>query len=58
VTRRTREAFEGALNLRGGNRGLRDLQLRIGDRIEATGTGWQFNATHKASDGARDNIDL
>lgn len=58
MTRRTREAFEGALNLRGGNRGLRDLQLRIGDRIEATGTGWQFNATHKASDGARDNIDL
>ncbi len=58
LTRRTPEAFEGALNLRGGNRGLRDLQLRIGDRIDATGTGWQFNATHKSSEGARDNIDL
>jgi Fe(3+) dicitrate transport protein len=58
LTRRTPDEFEGALNLRGGNRGLRDLQLRVGDRIDATGTGWQLNATHKASDGARDNIDL
>jgi Fe(3+) dicitrate transport protein len=58
LTRRTPESFEGALNLRGGNRGLRDAQLRVGDRIDATGTGWQLNATHKASEGARDNIDL
>jgi Fe(3+) dicitrate transport protein len=58
LTRRTPESFEGALNLRGGNRGLRDAQLRVGDRIDATGTGWQLNATHKASEGARDNIEL
>lgn len=58
LTRRTPQQFEGALNLRSGNRGLRDAQLRLGDRIDATATGWQFSATHKASDGARDNIDL
>jgi Fe(3+) dicitrate transport protein len=58
LTRRTPQEFEGALNLRGGNRGLLDAQLRLGDRIDATGTGWQFSATHKTSDGARDNIDL
>ncbi len=58
LTRRTPQQFEGALNLRGGNRGLLDAQLRVGDRIDATGTGWQFSATHKRSDGARDNIAL
>lgn len=58
LTRRTPSQFEGALNLRGGNRGLRDAQLRIGDRIDGTGTGWQITATRKASDGARENMDL
>ncbi len=58
LTRRAPQQFEGAMNLRGGNRGLRDAQLRLGDRIEATGTGWHLSATHKESDGARENIAL
>lgn len=58
VTRAAPESFSGALQLRGGNRGLRDLQLRLGDRIERSDTGWQFGATHKRSAGARDNMDL
>lgn len=58
ITRRAPDDFGGALELRGGNRGLRDAQLRVGDRFDATDTGWMLNATHKRSDGARDNIDL
>jgi Fe(3+) dicitrate transport protein len=58
LTYRTPQEFAGVLNLRGGNRGLRDAQLRVGNRIDATGTGWLLSATHKSSDGARDNIDL
>ena len=60
VTRRPPESLEGALQLRGGNRGLLDLQLRVGDRVEhALGsTGWHLAATHKRSDGARDNMQL
>jgi Fe(3+) dicitrate transport protein len=58
ITRRAPDDFSGALEFRGGNRGLRDAQLRVGDRLDATGTGWMLNATHKRSDGARDNMDL
>jgi Fe(3+) dicitrate transport protein len=58
ITRRAPDDFSGALEFRGGNRGLRDAQLRVGDRFDATDTGWLLNATHKRSAGARDNMDL
>ncbi|MCS6947333.1 MAG: TonB-dependent receptor [Steroidobacteraceae bacterium] len=58
LTARPPEEFAGRVNLRGGNRGLRDLQLQVGDRIGATDTGWLINAIRKQSDGSRENIAL
>jgi Fe(3+) dicitrate transport protein len=48
--------FGGALLARGGNRGFRDLQLRVGDALGDGG--WAASLVHKDSDGARENMAL
>ena len=58
ITRAAPEQLEGAVMLRAGNHGFRDLQARLGDAVESTGTRWIANVTRKSSDGARDNTDL
>ena len=58
ITRAAPQEFEGALLLRAGNRGFRDVQARVGDSIDATGTRWIGSFTRKDSDGTRDNTAL
>jgi Fe(3+) dicitrate transport protein len=48
--------FGGALVARGGNRGFRDYQLRVGDGLGDGG--WSASLVHKDSDGARENMAL
>ncbi len=52
------EALQGRLSLRGGNLGLRAVDVELGDTIDATGTGWRLDAAHKHSFGSRANIEL
>lgn len=54
----TPDALQGRLAARGGNLGLRALDLELGDRFEEQGTGWRLDATHKHSRGSRRNIEL
>lgn len=54
----TPERRQGRLTARAGNLGLRALDLEIGDTLDASGTGWRLDATHKRSFGSRDNIEL
>jgi Fe(3+) dicitrate transport protein len=49
-------AFGGTVQVAAGNRGFRELHAAIGDTLGRTG--YQLTATKKASDGARDNIEL
>ncbi len=58
ITPAAPQQFGGALVARGGNRGFRDYQLRIGDRLGSGDTGWSASLIHKESDGARENMAL
>jgi Fe(3+) dicitrate transport protein len=57
ITPRAPETFGGRLNLRGGNRGYREVHGAIGDTLDG-GTGWIATGTYKASEGSRENMDL
>ena len=58
ITRAAPQQFEGALQLRAGNHEFRDVQARLGDAIDSTGTRWIANFTRKHSDGTRENTRL
>lgn len=54
----TPDRLQGRLSLRGGNLGLRAVDLEVGDTINSLDTGWRLDATHKHSLGSRENIEL
>jgi len=54
----TPDRAQGRVAARGGNLGLRALDLELGDRVDGLGTGWRLDATHKHSRGSRRNIEL
>lgn len=58
ISPRAPESFEAGVTAQGGDHGLRGLTVDIGDRVDATGTGWRLVANRKLSDGTRDNVDL
>jgi Fe(3+) dicitrate transport protein len=50
------EDLSGRLSISGGNRDFREIHGDVGDTFGDTG--WLLSATHKESQGSRDNIDL
>lgn len=54
----TPKIAQGRLAARGGNLGLRTVDLELGDTVDASQTGWRVDATHKHSHGSRRNIAL
>jgi Fe(3+) dicitrate transport protein len=58
ISPRAPQDFEAGVTAQGGDHGLRGLTLDLGDRVDATGTGWRMVANRKHSDGTRDNVDL
>lgn len=58
ISPRAPESFEAGVTAQGGDHGLRGLTLDLGDRVDATGTGWRMVANRKHSDGTRENVDL
>ena len=56
ITPRPPEEVSGSLTVSGGNRDFLELHGDIGDTVGDTG--WLLSATHKESQGSRDNIDL
>ncbi|MFM8845436.1 MAG: TonB-dependent receptor family protein [Gammaproteobacteria bacterium] len=54
----TPDRARGRIAARGGNHGLRALDLELGDRFAEQAGGWRLDATHKHSRGSRRNIEL